>query len=97
MRTTVNVETLQGTGTAITKDGNVPVRFNLKIQEQQISVRSHSHTNATVAGRKSITGWIRPFCGAWGETLVLEMDDDNRKVTFTFSNSDGLVTGSNMS
>jgi hypothetical protein len=82
------IQTLNGKGSVTPADGKaVAVRYELDIWQKDIP----DGRGGTIPGMKSITGSIRPFCGALREKLTLRMED-GKTVDFFFADTNGSMT-----
>ena len=85
------VETLEGTGTVVSKSGeSTTVRYKIWVHQDEIRAGPLQNPTATIPGMKSITGNVQPFCGTMGEMLTLKLRD-GRSAVFFFQSSDGSV------
>ena len=82
------IQTLEGNGTVTPADQkSIAVRYRLDVWQKEIP----DGRGGTIPGLKSITGSVRPFCGAMREKLTLRMED-GRTVDFFFTDGNGSVT-----
>src|SRR6266487_1502335 len=80
-----HIERLDGSGTVTSSRGDQkPVRYDVHIYQEEISVGSLENPNATIPGMKDIRGGVDPVCFFGDKDLTLEMKD-GRKVKFFFT------------
>ena len=83
------IETLNCNGTVTPSDQkSVAVRYRLDVWQKEIP----DGLGGTIPGMKSITGSVRPFCGALREMLTLHLED-GKTMDFFFSDTTGSITG----
>jgi hypothetical protein len=70
----------------ISKTGETSVEFELRVYQQEID----TGLGSTIPGLKSCKGWVRPFCGTFGEMMTLKMRD-RRTAAFFFTDGSGTV------
>lgn len=85
------IETLEGIGTVVSGDESTPVRYEIWIHQDTIHAGNMQDPHATIPGMKTISGVIRPVCGAIGAPLKLMLQDGKKTAVFFFKSSDGTI------
>ena len=86
------IETIKGSGTAVSGDGKQQVvKYEIRVYQKEVPVGPLGDASAKIPGLKSISGTVLPVCFFGERTPVSLKMQDGRTLMFFFIDMQGSI------